>query len=100
MVIVPISSMNPMTSITQSGLDVSKSSGGVPFSDILENALKDVRETQEVAKQDSYELAMGTSDNLAGVMINSAKAATAIEMAVQLTTRAVSAYKEIMQMQV
>lgn len=73
---------------------------GIPFADVLGDAINNARETQAVSNNDAYELAMGTSDNLAAVMINSAKAATAVEMAVQLTNRAVSAYKEIMQMQV
>ena len=43
---------------------------------------------------------MGDVASLHNMMINSAMEATAVETAVQLTSRAVSAYKEIMQMQI
>ncbi|MEA5010167.1 MAG: flagellar hook-basal body complex protein FliE [Angelakisella sp.] len=72
----------------------------VPFFDVLKQATQATQQAQEVANQDSYDLSMGNVDNLAAVMINSAKATTALEMTVQLTSRAVSSYKEIMQMQV
>lgn len=70
------------------------------FSDILKNAVKTLEETQAQSQQDNYNLAMGNTDNLAALMINSAKAEAAVTMTVQLTSRAVSAYKEIMQMQI
>ena len=43
---------------------------------------------------------MGDVSSLHSMMINSAMEATAVETVVQLTSRAVSAYKEIMQMQI
>ena len=43
---------------------------------------------------------MGDVASLHNMMINSVMEATAVETAVQLTSRAVSAYKEIMQMQI
>lgn len=59
-----------------------------------------LQKSQEAAAQDAYDLAMGDVSNLHSLMINSAMEATAVETAVQLTSRAVSAYKEIMQMQI
>lgn len=70
------------------------------FMDIFNDALEEVRATGEIAKQDSFNLAAGNIEDVAQVMLNSLQAATALETATQLTSRAVSAYKEIMQMQI
>ena len=51
-------------------------------------------------RDDAYDLAMGRTDDLAAISINSAKAAVALEMTVQVASRAVTAYKEILQMQI
>lgn len=98
MFIVPIS---PMPSIgAAQKVTQTPDSSGVPFSDILSDAMKNVRETQAVSQQDGYDLAMGNMDDLHTMMINSSKAATAMEFTVELTGRAVNAYNEILRMQV
>lgn len=70
------------------------------FSGIMKEAIETLRQSQETAVVDSYNLAMGDVASLSDMMINSVVEATAVETAVQLTSRAVSAYKEIMQMQI
>ena len=72
--------------------------GGQSFASIMQEAIDTLQQAQQAA--DSYNLAMGDVDSLHNMMINSALEATAVETAVQLTGRAVSAYKEIMQMQI
>ncbi|MFZ2539027.1 MAG: flagellar hook-basal body complex protein FliE [Oscillospiraceae bacterium] len=97
MFIVPLSSLQQMTKLeTTSAIPQGKSS----FSQIFEEVLKNAKETQAISNEDSVKLALGQVDNLSEVMINSAKASTAMQMTVELTSRAVSSYKEIMQMQV
>ena len=66
----------------------------------MQEAMDALRQSQKATAQDAYDLAMGDVSNLHSLMINSAMEATAVETAVQLTSRAVSAYKEIMQMQI
>lgn len=99
MFIVPISSLTPMQSLTKSQ-EVNAPVAKNGFAGFFQEALDNARETRAVADQDSIDLALGKTDNLAQVMINAAKASTATQMTVDLTSRAVSAYKEIMQMQV
>ena len=74
--------------------------GGQSFASIMQEAIDTLQQAQQAAAADSYNLAMGDVDSLHNMMINSALEATAVETAVQLTGRAVSAYKEIMQMQI
>lgn len=81
------------------GLDANGGSS-VPFADLLSQAMKDVNTTQQDAAQDAYGLVMGESADLHTVMIRSAMETAAIETAVELTSRVVGAYKEIMQMQI
>lgn len=102
MFIVPISGMEPISGVARGGQVQQNigAEGGIPFKNMLSEAIENMQQLQEVSAKDAYELAMGRSDDLHNVMINSLAATTAVEMTVQLTSRAVGAYKEIMQMQV
>lgn len=106
MFIVPLSSISPLSA----GNEITSAKGGVAdtqeggvvesFGAALKNALQEVRELEEASNQASYDLAMGLTDDVERVMIAASKASTAIEMTVQLTTRAVNAYKDIISMQI
>ena len=74
--------------------------GGRSFSGIMQEAIDTLAQTREAAQADAYNLATGDIGSLHSLMINSALEATAVGTAVQLTSRAVGAYKEIMQMQI
>ena len=73
---------------------------GASFSDLFSNALHNLEEVTQTANQDSVNLALGDVDDLAQLQINAMKAHTMLQTTVQVTTRIVNAYKEIMQMQV
>ena len=77
-------------------------SSGLPFSGILKDAVQNLEQVQKAADEDSYKLATGNADlnDLSQMMINSSKQTAALQLTVQLTTRVVNAYKEILQMQV
>lgn len=98
MFIVPISQMPPIG--TSQKVTETPDGSGVPFANILSDAIQNARETQAVSQQSGYDLAMGNMDDLHTMMINSSKAATAMEFTVELTGRAVNAYNEILRMQV
>lgn len=99
MFIVPISPM-PLIGAPAEKMTQNPDGSGIPFADILSSAMQNARETQAVSQQDAYNLAMGEMDDLHTMMINSSKAATAMEFTVELTGRAVNAYNEILRMQV
>lgn len=101
MFIVPLTSMPSFEEIK--GIDTSVSSENEEtgsFGDILKQKIQNVKDLEMQSLQSAYDLSTGTSNDIESAMIDSAKASTAIEMTVQLTTRAVNAYKEIMSMQV
>ncbi len=101
MFIVPITSFTGLeldTQVSNNATQVNKAV--IPFSQIFNTAVENLKETQAQSAKDAYDLAMGNIDDLHRIMINSEKAAAALELTVQLTNRAVSAYKEISSMQV
>ncbi|MFT3951837.1 MAG: flagellar hook-basal body complex protein FliE [Oscillospiraceae bacterium] len=74
--------------------------GSESFADYLTEAVQKVRDLETASNESSYALATGQTDDLTGVMLDATKAQTAVELTTQITTRAVNAYKEIMQMQI
>lgn len=97
MFIVPITPLtispeiNPKNSVNEAN------AGG--FQDIFQDIITQAKETQAVSEQDSLNLALGQTDDLHTIMINAEKAAIALELTVQVTSKAISAYNEIMRMQ-
>lgn len=101
MFIVPISNLPAVQSIdTNKTQEVVSGGSSMPFADVLQGAMQSLNEAREASAEDAYNLAMGDISSLHSMMINSAMETTAIETVVQLTSRAVSSYKEIMQMQI
>lgn len=101
MFIVPMNSVGSLgNTLASDSVTPKMKAAEIPFKDVLSNAYRNLVETQEVSSNDAYRLSMGQSDDLHTVMINSQKAETAISLTVQLTSRAMAAYNEIMRMQV
>lgn len=101
MFIVPITSQLAPARVQPEQTGAAKSvTDGLPFADVLKEAMSEYRQAQEASQADARTLATGSVENLADVMINSLRLSTAIELTTQITSRAVSSYKEIMQMQV
>lgn len=77
-----------------------KTENSTSFAQTLQDKIQEVRDLEDESNQLSYDLAMGKTDDLTSVMVQATKAQTAVELTVQVTTRAVNAYKEIMQMNI
>ena len=93
--------IKPLESIFAPKEIITESNSDNPsFSDTLKNALGGVYALQEQTKIDSYNLAMGYTDDLESIMLNSSKATLALEVTTQLVSKAVNTYKEILQMQI
>ena len=72
----------------------------IPFSDVFRDVYENLAEQQEISDRDALDLSLGNSDDLHNIMINSEAAAIALELTVQLTSKALNAYNEIMRMQI
>ena len=95
-----IAPIQPIETFEEMRAGQKTASSGIPFASLLQESLDELRRSQAQSEKDSIDLALGQGGDLHTMMINSAALDTAVKTTVQLTTRAVSAYKEIMQMQV
>lgn len=66
------------------------------FSDILQSAIDNVKETEAVKNDAEYRLATGQLDNPAELTVASTQWGASVELLVQLRTRALDAYSELM----
>ena len=73
---------------------------GLSFSQLLDDSLRQLEQAQALSRQDAYDLALGRAEDLHSIAMRSAQGTAALELTVGLTTRAMSAYKEILQMQI
>lgn len=67
----------------------------VPFADIFQAAIDNVRETDAAKNEAAYLLATGQMDNPAEWMIASTQANMSLELLVELRNRALEAYSEL-----
>lgn len=75
--------------------------GSPDFADVLKNTIDQVSAAQVEAKQMAEDFSTGQSDvNLQDVMINLQKASLSFQQMVQVRNRLVSAYHDIMNIQV
>ena len=103
MFIVPISRIDSIASLEgmERTAKLAESAGSkVPFADMLSKSIQELEASEAVSEQDALNMAMGDGGDLHTAMINSAILSTAVKTTVQLTSRAISSYKEIMQMQI
>ena len=102
MYIVPLAGLEPLTSIQQKTQLAQQpgAEGIVPFADLLDEARQNLAQSQAQVQADVYDLLTGGSTDLHQLTIDAAMQQASVEMTVQLTSRAVSAYKEILQMQI
>ncbi len=102
MFIVPISRMptiDQTKEVAEIGA-VSDTGSNVPFSNVFKSIIDQQQEAQAISQQDAVDLAFGNIDDLHTVTINSERSAAAIELTVQMATRALAAYNEIIKLQI
>jgi flagellar hook-basal body complex protein FliE len=81
--------------------ETSPAAGGADFAQILQNSINKVNETQQQADQMAEKLAAGdTSQNLHEVMIALQTASVSFQEMVQVRNKLVSAYQDVMNIQV
>ncbi|SET41962.1 flagellar hook-basal body complex protein FliE [Salinibacillus kushneri] len=70
------------------------------FADSLKNAINQVNDAQIESDQKTKALAAGEIDNLHDVMIAAQKSSVMLQTAVEVQSKAVEAYKQVMRMQI
>ncbi len=99
MFIVPLSQLPSIVTPVSNAVKEEKPSS-TTFGDILRAKIQNVKDLEAQSLRSAYDISVGNSNDIEGAMLDATKASTAIEMTVQLTTRVVNAYKDIMSMQV
>lgn len=85
----------------QSTIKTEKAASRVDFADVLKGAIDQVNDSQQQASKMSQAFAMGDDNiNLSDVMIASQKASISFQTSIQVRNKLVSAYRDIMTMQV
>lgn len=101
MFIVPVSGFEPIKGLE--GLESHEKKNDIKegsFKNFLEEAIKTAEKEQIKGEQLDQLLAAGQIDDLHTALIQAEQTAAAVEFTTQLTSRAVSAYNQIMGMQV
>lgn len=70
------------------------------FGETLKDAIQEVNQLQKTADKKMQDLATGKTDNIPDVMIAAEKADIALKLMVQVRSKIIDAYHEIMKMQV
>lgn len=73
---------------------------GKSFVDTLKDAIQEVDQLQKVSDKKMQDLATGKTDNIPDVMIAAEKADIALKLMVQVRSKIIDAYQEVMKMQV
>lgn len=70
----------------------------IPFADVFQAAVDNVRETDAEKNEMEYLLATGQLDNPAELMISLTEASLSVDLLVQMRNKALDSYNSIMQM--
>lgn len=100
MFIVPITPMEKMDFSNTEKIKSATEATESGFAGILDSAIEEFRKADAISDIDGNALSLGNADDLAQLQINMLKAETMLQTTVQITSRAVNAYKEIMSIQV
>ena len=92
--------IEPMQSWGSGKTNVENDESEMSFGDTLRSKIQNVKDLEQKSLASAYDISMGNTEDIESAMIDATKASVAIETAVQVTTRAVNAYKEIIQMQI
>lgn len=100
--IIPLTPMQSVGSVTETAkpADSGIAEEGESFLSTLKSKIQEVKDLETQSMNSAYDVAMGYSDDIESAMIDATKASTAIELTTQITTRAVNAYKSILEMQI
>lgn len=73
---------------------------GSSFTDILSEAINSAQETENTVQDENAALLTGESDDLHTPLVEAQKAELALDLAIQIRNKVISAYNEVMNMQV
>ena len=100
MFITPITPLGQISGSQAAAAVPSAGRNELPFKEIFNSAVQNLKETEIASNNDTALLALGELDDLHTLGINATKAYLAERFVVELRNRAMEAYSEIMRMNV
>lgn len=97
--IQPLQSIQSLADLNKSS-SVTETKSTLPFQDLFQDAVNNVKSTDSNLDQELYKLATGQTDDLHNLTIASQKATLSVQLLVQLRNKALDAYNEVMRMNV
>jgi flagellar hook-basal body complex protein FliE len=91
---------NIASSINSIGSSTKKTQSESSFTDILSDAINSAQESEGSVKDENAALLTGETDDLHTPVIEAQKAELALDLAIQIRNKVISAYNEVMNMQV
>ena len=99
MFIVPITPIHGLSELNSVGkVSAEQGAAQIPFSNFLQDAIANVKETSAVEATDAYNLATGQVDELHNLGINQQKAYLSLQLLQSVRNKVLDSYKEIMNM--
>lgn len=98
MMITPIQPIHLLEELNQAPKAADQAE--LPFQSLFQDAINNVKETDQAVQNEVYKLATGQSDDLHNIIIASQKATMSVQLLVQLRNKALDAYNEVMRMSV
>ncbi len=95
-----IQSVSNVASMLGTASAAEKKTSGASFTDILNNALQDARETEAANDVNTLALLAGESTDIHTATTEAKRAELALNLAIQIRNKVIDAYNEVMRMQV
>jgi flagellar hook-basal body complex protein FliE len=96
----PVSAVSAVQGIVAPGAAATGASGGSGFQDVFEKAVAGVENLRQTADQQVESFLTGEGGELHSMVVATQKADLAFELFLQVRNKVVSAYQEIMRMQI
>ncbi|MEA5083859.1 MAG: flagellar hook-basal body complex protein FliE [Lachnospiraceae bacterium] len=97
--IVPIQRLDALKNLASIN-EESKIDSTLSFKSIFENAIADVKSTEDDLAKEQYLFATGQTDNTHDITIAAAKAQISVDLLVQLREKALNAYNELVKLNI
>ena len=94
-----ISSLTPVSPLAPPEASTSTESAGSPFKDVLNSAIEEVEGARANANQSVQRFLSGEGDDLHSTILATQRADLEFQMFLQVRNKVVSAYQEVMKMQ-
>ncbi len=95
----PVNPINPANNSSTSGKNT-ESGGGIDFKKVLSNAIDSVNSSVQNAETLSNDFATGKTSDIHSVIIAAEKADITLQMTTDVKNKIVTAYQDIMRMQI